>query len=486
MVEKDIRRDRAQRWPVHGLTVLGLAALLGGCAMPRPFEAPKILADLPKPQSEVIEPSSPAEVEVAQAVEYNESSFVLKAMEDSSHVLPDVEIKRLSLSESGLQDALALMLKGTGLSLAIDGGPRGLERNGPVSLHGLSGKLAQVMEALSESMGFFWTVRDSTIVIQPERLFVVELPPVLSDDSLAGMTNTIQVLGAKDTYLDRMQRTLVLRCNARAYKKIGEYLAQIRRTRSMIVYEMQIFQVQLKDNNQQGINWNSMGGSSAARANGVSSTSPVGTVAGDGTSTTDLAKAFSLSQTTSGLGAVVMGPHFNLNFLVNFLKTQGTVQTVTQPRIAVLNGAKGALRVGETDTYVSKVGSNLASGISQVTVETKDLRTGLELSLIGEENDGAVTTRINLGLSDLIQFVPYTALGTSLNLPNTNDRELQTVMKLPAGYTALIGGITIKTNSLNRSVGISVNSKAETVSTSELVMVMRPTIVRFGSSKGKA
>lgn len=456
-------------------TILCLATT--GCAFNREFREPEPVGVLPSTTVPTIGAGGVGEINLARAPGPVSSMFMVKSSRPQGGVLPIIQVKGLSVTESGLQDALQLVLGGTGMSLHIEGGPRALERNGPVSLHNISGSLRQVMDQLAGAMGFFWSATDNVLTIEPDRLFVVELPPVLSEDTLAGLTNTIQVLGAKDVYLDRMARSLVFHANARGITQVEQYLAKIRDTRSMVVYELQVYQVDLTDSTKQGVDWNKLGGSTLARAKPIGYTSPT---AGDTSS--DLAKAFSLTKTGAGLGAVVMGPMFNIDVLVNFLKTQGTVKTVTQPRLAMLNGTKGMLRVGQSTTYVSKVGSNLSSGVSQVTVETKDLRTGLELSLVGDESDNTIYTRVSLNLSELIRFQKFTALGTDLTLPEVNDRDLQTSIRLPAGYSAILGGITVSRSAAERNIGAATNYIDNDVKKSELVIVLKPTVVRFNTS----
>ncbi|MFD2274166.1 hypothetical protein ACFS07_32685 [Undibacterium arcticum] len=50
------------------------------------------------------------------------------------------------------------------------------------------------------------------------------MPPALSEDNASGLTNTLQYLGAKDTYIDRMNRSLVFKTNRKSLAKIEGYL----------------------------------------------------------------------------------------------------------------------------------------------------------------------------------------------------------------------------------------------------------------------
>ena len=470
------------------IALAAVSALTGCMTLGRDFKEPTPVDKFPtqvQPRTLQRMPAAEEDAPADSAITIDETAFMVRPVKPQEVNLPDFYVHAMSATESGVQDSLQLMLEGSGLTLNVEGGPRAMERFGATSIQNVHGSLRDVLNTLSEQIGFFWSASKGTLTIEPDRMFVVELPPVLAEDSLASMANTMQYLGARDTYLDRMSRTLVFRANRKTLGVIDQYLEGVRATRSMLVYEIKVYQVDLADSNTEGISWNGLGGTSQPVLNAAgSTTSPVNTAGsppgtGVGSLVGDIAKTFALTATGTGLGAVIMGPKFSINSLVQFLKTQGDVKTVSQPRLAMLNGAKGMLRVGQTTTYVSKVGSNLSSGISQVTVETKDLRTGLELGITGEEHDSTVYTRVSLSLSELVRFNNYTTLGTELKLPDVTDRELNTAIRLPAGYTALLGGITVTRESDDRNRGIQQNTKTLSVQRSEIVMVLKPTIVRF-------
>jgi len=457
-----------------------IVLFLAGCqSFNREVVEPKAVTKFPSD----IAPKTIAKVETTgvdadgeSAIQVDETAFMVRPMRPQEVDLPDFYVRGISVTESGIADSLQLMLEGSGLTLNIEGGPRALERYGATSAQNVSGGLRKVLDSLSDQIGFFWSASNNTLTIEPDQLFVVELPPVLGEDSLASMSNTIQFLGARDTYLDRLARTMVFRANRKVLKNVDQYLASVRATRSMLVYQIQVLQVDLTDGNTTGLSWSAIAGANMEGAlNSAASTGLSGAAA----AVADASKTVSLASTSTGLGAVIKGPKFNVSALIDYLQTQGSVKTLSQPRLAMLNGSKGSLRVGETTTYVSKVGSNISSGVSQVTVETKDLHTGFELGLQGEEHDGTVYTRVGLDLSELVRMNPYTTLGTVLSLPDTTDRELHTTIRLPAGYTALLGGITVNRESDTRNSGIQQNGKNQAVERSEIVMILKPTIVRF-------
>jgi MSHA biogenesis protein MshL len=421
--------------------------------------------------------------------------FLLRRADDSD-ALPDVRLRNVSVTESGLYDAMNLIAASANLSLAIEGGARGLERYGATAVFRLSGTLTEVMEQLSEGMGFFYTVRNRMLVITPEQQFILQTPPALTEDNLAGFANNLQVLGARDTYLDRLNSTVAFRANRTTLRSIEQYVSQLRTARAMLIYEVHVYQVDLTDETKSGINWNRFGWTedsivrtvTGGDTGGTGNNGNTGGSGNTGAPPTDdvfapfgsANRAATLSSDSGyGLSAVIAGPNFNGAILMNFLRSQGTVRVVSQPRIGLMSGSRGSLQVGQNTSYVAKVGTNIGNNLNQVTVETERLTTGFELTLYGTENGGAIYTDINLSISELLRFNSFTALGTDLTLPQTADRKVQTIVAARPGDVILLGGIAVGRDNADITNAIGGNSKETTVNRSELVIAIRPKVVRF-------
>ena len=422
--------------------------------------------------------------------------FLLRRTEDGDP-LPDVRLRNVSVTESGLYDAMNLIAASANLSLSIEGGARGLERYGATAVFRLSGTLTEVMDQLSEGMGFFYSVRNRMLIITPEQQFILQTPPALSEDNLAGFANNLQVLGARDTYLDRLNSTVAFRANRTALRSIEQYVRQLRAARAMLIYEVWVYQVDLTDETKAGVNWNRFGWTedsivrTATGGTGGNNSGNSGNSGNTGNTgsppTADVFSPFGsanraatlTSDSGYGLSAVIAGPNFNGSILMNFLRSQGTVRVVSQPRIGLMSGSRGSLQVGQNTSYVAKVGTNIGNNLNQVTVETERLTTGFELTLYGSENGGAIYTDINLSISELLRFNSFTALGTDLTLPQTQDRKVQTIVAARPGDVILLGGISVGRDNADVLNAIGGNNKETTRNRGELVIAIRPKVVRF-------
>jgi hypothetical protein len=144
-----------------------------------------------------------------------------------------------------------------------------------------------------------------------------------------------------------------------------------------------------------------------------------------------------------------------------------------------MSGSRSSLQVGQNTSYVAKVGTNIGNNLNQVTVETERLTTGFELTLYGSENGGAIYTDINLSVSELLRFNSFTALGTDLTLPQTADRKIQTIVAARPGDVILLGGISVGRDNADITNAVGGNNKETTANRGELVIAIRPKVVRF-------
>lgn len=392
--------------------------------------------------------------------------------------LPNRDIRNLSVTERGLFDVLQIIFADTNMPLSFEGGADSASRYGVVTLNNLNGSLPNVMNQLGEIMGFFWTVSESGVLrIMPEQQFVVTMPPVLNEDSMAGVTNTMQYLGAKDVYLDRINRSLVFRANRRALTDIKSYMDKARATRSLIVYDMNVLQVDLNDSSNMGIRWE------LYKTGTGLNTAPDSGIVG---ATSTASRVTQIARSSTGIETLIFGENFSTNFLLDFLRSQGDVKTLSQPKIGLMNGTNGNIRVGQSTTFVSRVGSQIVNGVAQSTADTQNLRTGLEVSLTGEAHDSTIYTRINISITELLALKRFTALGVDLNLPEVADREIKTQIRCRPGDTILLGGITVSRAQDDSQEGLGILSRVKSTKQTELVVTIRPRLLMFDDTRQAA
>lgn len=469
-MHKTITSSTYSKW-----IAIACVATLSACALaPREDARRDIPAELLAVKAVGADPSAAATLDVSTDMLGESPFWLYPVVRKANQRLPNKAIQNVHLTEVSLYDGMRLLLDGTGVALSFEGGQMQAARYQSVVINDLSGNLPDVVERLSKSFGFFYHLDDGVLYINQEEVFAVELPPILNDDSLAHLSNALQYLGAKDVYLDRANRALNFKTSRARLDYIKQYVNRIRETRSMIIYDLYVYQVDLTDGNQTGIEWNKFKLNASPGGNALD----LSASGGQGAIGTDAASAF-------GVGLTYNSSQFSLDVLMKFLKTQGTVKTVSQPRIAIMSGSRGKLRMGQSTRYVSKVGTNTGTALNQTTVETSDLQTGLDMSVYGDLHDGTVYTKLSLALTNLIQFNRFTALGTDLTLPQTADREYRSNVRALPGDTILLGGLIEERDSLNISGmplaerAVALGNKRHELSKSELVLVLKAKVVSF-------
>jgi Flp pilus assembly secretin CpaC len=152
--------------------------------------------------------------------------------------------------------------------------------------------------------------------------------------------------------------------------------------------------------------------------------------------------------------------------------------------------------VGNTLRYISQTQTTAASTTTvgttanpTITVTTDKLDLGLKVDLSGDFEEDTVFTAVKIELSNLTELKKFSSgtaeNSTQLELPQVNERSLETSVRVRPGDTILIAGIQQARDTKNSTgtpeiAGLSAQTyKAENAARSELVIVMRPRVIRF-------
>jgi len=469
-----------QEWKDHlfklGACLLSAPLLLSGCASD--------MARAPLPDKARVEKLGPLALppkaiglgddgddQGADVISTQRSDLIPTALDDSDP-LPQYHVPWLSFVNTPLQDVLQAIIADSKLSMGIvwDTPASKISRSS-VSMTRLSGDLRVVLDKLAESYGFYWRYKDGMLNITADRQYVAPVPPVA--DLFESLPIMVKTLGGTDVFLDRSARMITFRAGSSSFSKIKNYLEIMRKNRSLIVYDTFIWEVILNDGSKMGIDWGALPGSvpTTALTSGVANA-------------TDFASAGLVNAASGGTGLALSfaGSRFSMNLLIDFLRSQGTINSLSQPKIQLLSGGKATLRDEIATTYVSRIGSaSISSGtVIPGSVETSQVMTGVTLEVTGDVSDGTIYSDIALRVSDLIGMGTAVVSGTTIALPKTSSREVQTHSRAKPGDTILLAGIQYDklSSSLNSALGV-VRSQQSDIVRSELIIVMRPRIKQF-------
>lgn len=460
--------------------LISAAFMMSGCAMlPRgdlPDKIPPKILPIEKPAaSSVVGMSDDFNIDLRGIID--ENMFISLPLQHSDP-LPDINVQPFSVSNATVFDFMRTILEGSQVSFSIDTehpGANVVRRS--VSATNVSGSLKKVLDTFGDSVGFYYYYTGGVLHITADRQYIAKIPPV--NDLFDSLPPMLKTLGATDVLIDKTNRTVTYRASKPAQNKVGSYLKWVRDNKKLIIYETYIAEVMLDDSTDTSIQWNKLSFFGSAHNRPVTVN-----VAGG--------SAGSAASGAIGIGAVFTGTHFAMDVLANFLKTQGTVNQISKIPMMLIAGGDTAFRNGGTDFYVSSIGAPTIAANGQVIQgqsTLSPLRTGIDLKLSGDLYDGTVFTKVDMLMTALSGYKTFPAgQGQTMQAPITSDRAVNTTVRVRPGDTIMIAGINYE--KLQSTVsGMPVGKEAVVLSDnnraaqrSELVIVMRPKVIRFSQN----
>lgn len=283
---------------------------------------------------------------------------------------------------------------------------------------------------------------------------------------------------------------ITVRATARQHEKVQDFINSVlSRVKRQVLIEVTVTEVQLSQNYQQGIDWSVLnlfdtGLSIVQKA--------TGSISGP-------------SATMAEIGYTSGGNNFSGT--IKLLDTFGTVKVLSSPKLSVLNNQTAVMKVVDDSTYFTyeiKETDATTNAPSKTTI-TSTLHTvpvGLVLSLTPQiGDDDSVTLNIRPSISRVIGQKDDPSLDlfkTSSTIRNSipiiRSREFDSVMRVANGNIAVMGGLMedLLQNNDNAVPGVSstpllgglFQNRDDTRRKTELVIFVRPTIIRDASLKG--
>ncbi|MBW1671108.1 MAG: hypothetical protein JRJ43_05955 [Deltaproteobacteria bacterium] len=191
------------------------------------------------------------------------------------------------------------------------------------------------------------------------------------------------------------------------------------------------------------------------------------------------------------VGEIDLNP-IDFNLFINALDEQGTVRTLSQPRLNLLNGSPGVLTVGESVRYISKVTALRSGESGQVdySIETEDVMSGLSFSVVCNVlGDDEVVLYLTPVISELrkIKYENFGAAEVKIGLPEVALRQMTTMAKIRDGDLLILGGLINEHRTVNSSeipflgripwVKWLFKNELKSKEKAELVIILRPHIL---------
>lgn len=400
-------------------------------------------------------------------------SDVLVPETSAGNPLPDDEVGPFELRSETLGGALQLILADYQIPLAFET-EEGMKRT--ITVANLRGPLNKVVETVCSLADLYCSFEDGLLVIKDTQTFTVSIPPVGgTTDILPALATGLQAIIGKAPITDSATRTIVYEATNRTARQAEAYFQRIRASTALIVFQVYIWEVALNTANSTGIDWARIEKFGKFKA-GISFS---------GGASADFTPVSIGLPTTSG------EVEFGSDDVLEFISTYGAVKTISQPQVTVLSGAQATLRAADTVNYVSSLTRTVDQGDVSVSTETDSVDTGFTLTIASGWDNATVYGTISIELQEFRRFQEFDAEGTTLQLPETTERELATQIRMRPGDSLLIAGLVRENDQFDKSgpgfkLPLFPTSRTTQSSNTELVFLLKPKVIVYTSETSES
>jgi general secretion pathway protein D len=261
---------------------------------------------------------------------------------------------------------------------------------------------------------------------------------------------------------DDANNALLIYCSDAQFERIQSVLQEIDSVPNQVLLEAVIAEVSLDDDLKFGVRWflgqNDHGGSFTDAANGsVSSVFP----------------GFSYFMKANDIA-----------FSLNAISSVTNVRVLSAPSMVVLDNKQATLQVGDQVPIVTQSAQGVAAGGAPIisNVELKD--TGVILKITPRVNDsGVVTLDIEQEVSSVVKTTT-----SGIDSPTIRQRKMKTSVVVNDDQALALGGLIQEKENTTKSkvpvfgdipvLGAAFRHKNDTISRTELIMFIRPRVIR--------
>lgn len=367
-------------------------------------------------------------------------------------------------------------------------GPRFYDRVMPFRyFRGTVGELIRRME----NSGNLAVWYDNGIVIGDRRRYSVSV--LQNVDVVQSMVNELTKLGAKNVVgsvgAGQVFYSAAPKINA---EYIDPYLRKVMGNLSEVTLQVAIVTVSMTKSAERGFDWSAfnfaLGSINSTGTDTGTTAAPVTGSFGPGQGQFSSGGAFNLN-----VGSVFGSKPLSIAGAIQFLSKIGDTSVVQNVEMRTLSGAPVILRSGESIPYVKNVGSNVVGGLGSSGItgntNTATLGTGLTVNLDPryDYSSGIMTMDVGVKLVDLVEFVQLQAgnqVGT-ISQPRTREQGVNSIIRVPAGQTAIVGGVRRDLSSETKSAPFGlygIGSRKRNKEVFWLFAVIRPVVTVYESS----
>jgi len=288
---------------------------------------------------------------------------------------------------------------------------------------------------------------------------------------------------------------ITVRATGKQHEKIQQFVDQVMgNARRQVLIEATIVEVTLNDNYQQGIDWSKFLAAGTTKGFNISQKGPLG-----------------LTPATQSVGSLLVNyvnptsKFGNIAASVSLLETFGKTKVLSSPKISVMNNQTAMLRVVDNNVWFN-VNSTIApcypapcTPLVTYTTTVNTVQVGFTMSVTPQINDSNsvllnIRPSITRRLPDATDPTPNLGVGVINTVPQLSTREMESVLRIENNQIAILGGLM--EDSIDKQskqvpllgdipiLGELFKSRNDTTKKTELVIFLRPVVIKDGSVSG--
>lgn len=341
---------------------------------------------------------------------------------------------------------------------------------------GAAGKSGMKVDSSDEVQ--FWHQLDlelQEVLNRPQDVYVAQAPIINKNAGIITVTATVKQMERFEEYLKKLQDKVQLQ----------------------VLIDVQLLSVTLSEGKTTGVDWSQLyklqdidlAFDYISKNNVIELTNDGGIL---GTTSFDSMGP----QAVNNAHAFQMSAKGSLNEVIKFLKTQGDVTSISNPKVLTLNNQAALITAG-TEYFYKIISTETLSGTTSGTQSTsEDLQSvfaGVLLDITPEiSDDNMITLKINPSLSETATDISTIEGADRTMPPDLRRRQLSSVVTVKDGNRIILGGLINTSNSINVNkvpilgdipiLNYLFKYEDTLKITQELVIVIEPRIVRKGKS----
>ena len=335
---------------------------------------------------------------------------------------------------------------------------------------------SSLTEIRNESKNDFWITLEENIIK------LIGASEKSSKDTASSAENNA---GNNNVIVNKEGGVIVVKATEKQHKKLQAFIDQVvNNAKRQVLIEATIAEIKLSDRYQSGVDWSVLTGDPAS---GVSFD-------------TDLRGTNIAASPFTALSITDLKGDKQLSLTLRALEKFGDVKVLSSPKVMAINNQPAILKVVDNFVYFEmNVDSSVSTNVAVTTFDTeiKAVPVGFVMSVIPYINEnGVVTLNIRPTISRIIDTVEdpnpeFARANVSSRVPVIQVREIESILQVNSGDTAIIGGLMQDTVNENTTgvpflsslplIGNLFSYRDDAHEKSELIIFIRPIVVTQAS-----